>query len=72
MPARADAILEGIGRRYLYLRLRNPTLVERELQQKYEGKYKNAGLVLLFDLLMALAVVAVVGIVAVVLYFVVA
>ncbi|GAB3829209.1 hypothetical protein [Pontibacter rugosus] len=71
MPGVADTILEGIGKQYLYLRLRRQERVEQELQVKYEGKYKNAGLVLLFDLFMALAVVAVVALVAAVLYFVV-
>lgn len=71
MPKVADTILEGIGRRYLYLRLRKQERVARELQVKYEGKYKNAGLVLLFDLFMALAVVTFVLIIAAALYFVV-
>lgn len=71
MPKVTDTILEGIGRRYLYLRLRKQERVARELQVKYEGKYKNAGLVLLFDLFMALAVVVFVLIIAATLYFVV-
>ena len=70
MPTIADTILEGIGKRYLYLRLRRQERVARELALKYEGKYRNAGLVLLFDLLMALAAVAFVAVVAVILYFV--
>lgn len=53
------------------MRLRKQERVARELQVKYEGKYKNAGLVLLFDLFMALAVVTFVLIIAAALYFVV-
>ncbi|MCJ8166506.1 hypothetical protein MKJ04_16800 [Pontibacter sp. E15-1] len=53
------------------MRWRRQERVERELQVKYEGKYKNAGLVLLFDLLMALAVATFVALLAAVLYFVV-
>ncbi|TPE40634.1 hypothetical protein [Pontibacter mangrovi] len=65
-----DRLLEKMGKLYLHWRLRHPEKVQRELRVKYEGRYRNAGLVLLFDLLMALAVVVVVAIVAAVLYFV--
>ncbi|MCX2738836.1 hypothetical protein [Pontibacter anaerobius] len=67
-----DRILEKAGRLYLHWRLRSPEKVQRELRVKYEGRYRNAGLVLLFDLLMALAVIFIVAIAATVLYFVVA
>ncbi|GHA72410.1 hypothetical protein GCM10007389_27680 [Pontibacter akesuensis] len=69
MPTTIDIILSSIGKQYLYLRLRSQERVVRELELKYEGKYKNAGLSLLFDLLMALAVVVVVSVVAAILYF---
>ncbi|WP_276498134.1 hypothetical protein [Pontibacter litorisediminis] len=68
----SDRLLEKIGRLYLHWSLRHPEQVQRELQVKYEGRYRNAGLVLLFDLLMALAVVVLVVAVAALLYFVVA
>ncbi|RIJ33524.1 hypothetical protein [Pontibacter oryzae] len=71
MPKVADTILEGIGRQYLHLRLRSQERVERELQVKYEGRYRNAAIVLLADIFMALAVVAFVVIIAAALYFVV-
>ncbi|MBC5775238.1 hypothetical protein H8S95_14255 [Pontibacter sp. KCTC 32443] len=64
-----DTILSRAGKLYLQLRLRNIEKIERELSIKYEGQYRNAGVMLLFDILMALAVVAVVGLVAVLLYF---
>jgi hypothetical protein len=63
-------MLSRLGKFYLNLRLRNQEQVERELHQKYEGQFRNAGLTLLFDLLMALTVVAFVTIIAAVIYFV--
>ncbi|MBC5993280.1 hypothetical protein H8S84_10580 [Pontibacter sp. SD6] len=68
MKSVKDAILEGIGKQYLYLRLRQEERVKRELNTKYEGQYRNAGLVLLFDVFMALAVVVAVALLAGVLY----
>jgi len=53
----------------LLLRLRNKEQVQRELERKYEGRFRNAGLVLLFDVLMALAAAAIIGLIAAVLYF---
>ena len=67
-----DAVLAHAGKLYLHLRLRKREKVERELNLKYEGQYRNAGLVLLFDLLMALAAVAVVSLIAIVLYMAIA
>ncbi|WP_018477233.1 hypothetical protein [Pontibacter roseus] len=66
----ADRLLNRIGRLYLHRRHRSRERVERELRTKYEGEYRNAGLVLLFDLVMAFAVVAVVLLLAGVLYLV--
>ncbi|MBF8961967.1 hypothetical protein I0P70_01810 [Pontibacter sp. FD36] len=66
----SEAILERMGRLHLYLRYRGRVEAEQELQRKYEGQYRNAGLVLLFDLFMALAVVVVVAVLAGVLYLV--
>ena len=63
--------MEMAGKLYLRWKFGAPEKVQRELQVKYEGRYRNVGLVLLFDLLMAFAVVAVVAIGAAVLYFVV-
>jgi hypothetical protein len=63
-------MLSRLGKVYLNLRLRSQEQVQRELQQKYEGQFRNAGLTLLFDLLMALAVVVFVAIIAAVIYFV--
>ena len=67
-----DRLLAKAGRLYLQLRLRNQTKIERELSIKYNNQYRNVGLMLLFDVFMALAVVAIVGIVALVLYFIAA
>lgn len=64
--------MEKVGKLYLHWSLRKPEKVQRELQVKYEGRYRNAGLMLLFDLLMALAVAVFVAIAAAALYFVVA
>ena len=64
-----DRLLAKAGKLYLQLRLRNPEKIQRELSIKYEGQYRNAGLMLLFDVFMAVAVVAVVGLVALLLYF---
>jgi len=64
-----DTILSGAGKLYLQLRLRKKEIIARELSIKYEGQYRNAGLTLLFDIFMALAVVTVVGLIAVILYF---
>ena len=63
-----DSILLRLGKLYLHLRLRNKEKVARELSIKYEGQYRNAGLMLLFDVFMALAVVVAVAILAGVLY----
>ncbi|MBB6611069.1 hypothetical protein H7F15_08485 [Pontibacter sp. Tf4] len=65
-----DTILARSGKLYLQLRLRDKRKIEKELAVKYEGHYRNAGLMLLFDVFMALAVVAIVGLVALALYFV--
>ncbi|WP_161888829.1 hypothetical protein [Pontibacter russatus] len=67
-----DAVLARAGKLYLHLRLRKREKVERELNLKYGGQYRNAGLVLLLDLLMALAVVAVVSLLAAVIYGIIA
>ncbi|NEM98672.1 hypothetical protein [Pontibacter burrus] len=67
-----DTILSQSGKLYLQLRLRDKAKVERELTIKYEGQYRNAGLMLLFDILMALGVVAIVGLVATALYLIAA
>ncbi|EJF08484.1 MULTISPECIES: hypothetical protein [Pontibacter] len=64
----SEAILERMGRFHLYLRYRGRG--EQELHRKYEGQYRNAGLVLLFDLFMALAVVVVVAVLAGIVYLV--
>ena len=64
-----DVLLSRFGKLYLQLRLRNKAQVERELTIKYEGQYRNAGLVLLFDIFMALAVVAIVALLAIVVYY---
>ncbi|MFD2248117.1 hypothetical protein [Pontibacter ruber] len=52
------------------LRFGNKEQVQQELQRKYEGQFRNAGTVLLADTFMALAVVAIVGLIAAVLYFI--
>lgn len=67
-----DAILSGVGKLYLQLRFGKGEIEQQELIRKYEGRYRNAGLVLLFDLLMAFAVVAVISLIAAVLYIVIA
>ena len=67
-----ERLLAKAGRLYLQLRLRNQTKIERELSIKYNNQYRNVGLMLLFDVFMALAVVAIVGLVALVLYFIAA
>jgi hypothetical protein len=64
-----EKFLEKAGKLYLKFRLRNKQKIERELLVKYEGQYRNAGLVLLFDIFMAMAVVVIVCIVALVVYF---
>lgn len=64
-----EAILLKMGKLHLYLRYRGGQ-AEQALHRKYEGQLRNAGLVLLFDLLMALAVVVAVAVVAGVLYLV--
>ena len=61
-----------IGKSYLHLRYRDKAKVQQELEKKYEGQFRNAGVVLLADIFMALAIVAVVSLIAAVLYFVVA
>jgi hypothetical protein len=65
-----EGLLVRIGRLYLAQRYKSRERVEQELHRKYEGQYRNAGLVLLFDLLMAFAVVAVVALLAGLLYLV--
>lgn len=67
-PFSRDQWLAMAGKLYLQIRLRNPKEIERELSVKYEGQYRNAGLTLLFDVFMALAVVAFVGLLATILY----
>ena len=64
-----ERLLAKTGKLYLQLRLRKPEKIERELTIKYEGLYRNAGLMLLFDVFMALAVIAIVGLVAIVVYY---
>ena len=64
-----DAVLASAGKFYLQLRLGKMECVERELNLKYEGQYRNAGLMLLFDIFMAAAVMAIVGLVTVLLYY---
>ena len=64
----SESFLEWMGRLHLYLRY--GAKGEQELQRRYEGQYRNAGLVLLFDLFMALAVVVVVAVLAGILYLV--
>lgn len=64
--------LSLLGKAYLYLRFREKGRVQRELAQKYEGHFENAATVLLADIFMALAVVAVVSLLAGILYFVIA
>jgi hypothetical protein len=66
----SEAILVRMGRLHLYLRHKGAKEAEQELHRKYEGQYRNAGLVLLFDLFMALAVVVVVAVLAGILYLV--
>ncbi|PRY13210.1 hypothetical protein CLV24_106125 [Pontibacter ummariensis] len=66
----ADTVLSIFGKLYLYLRLRKTEQVQQELERRYEGQFRNAGLVLLFDLLMALAVVVFVAVFAGLLYFI--
>ena len=63
-----DSLLSRSGKLYLQLRLRSKEKIERELHVKYEGQYRNAGLNLLFDVFMALAVVVLVVILAGILY----
>ncbi|GAB3203543.1 hypothetical protein GCM10027293_34130 [Pontibacter aydingkolensis] len=60
--------MEKMGRLYLRLRLHHPEKINRELSIKYEGQYRNAGLTLLFDVFMAVAVVAAVALIAGVVY----
>ena len=64
-----DRLLAKAGKLYLTLRLRNPEKIQRELSIKYEGQYRNAGLMLLFDVFMALAGVARAGLVTLLLYY---
>jgi len=66
----SERILSFLGRLYLHLRFRKDKQVQQELRHKYEGAYRNAGLVVLFDMLMALAAVAIVVLIAAFLYFV--
>lgn len=63
-------ILSRIGKLYLQLRLRKRAQIQQELKQKYEGQFRNVGLVLLFDLLMALVVATLVAVSAAALYLV--
>ena len=64
-----DFILACLGKAYLYFRFRNKAKVQQELQRKYEGQLRNAGTVLLADMAMALAVVAIASLLAAALYF---
>ena len=64
-----ERLLAKAGKLYLWLRLRQPEKIQRELTIKYEGQYRNAGLMLLFDIFMAAAVMAIVGLVTVLLYY---
>jgi hypothetical protein len=64
-----DVVLSRSGKLYLQLRLRDKAKIDRELTMKYEGQYRNAGLMLLFDVFMALAAIAIVGLIAIVLYY---
>lgn len=64
----SEAILARMGRLHLYLRHKGQGEAQQELHRKYQGQYRNAGLVLLFDIFMALAVVVVVAVVAGILY----
>ncbi|MBJ6118742.1 hypothetical protein JAO76_11090 [Pontibacter sp. BT310] len=64
-----DALLSQTGKFYLQLRFRNKAKIAHELTIKYEGQYRNVGLMLLFDVFMALAVVVIVGLVAIMLYY---
>lgn len=68
----SEAILVRMGKLHLYLRHKGSNEAKQELHRKYEGLYRNAGLVLLFDIFMALSVVVVVAVVAGVLYLVTA
>ena len=65
-----ERLVARIGRLYLYRRFKAAEQVERELRTRYEGRYYNAGLALLFDLLMAIGVVIAVALLAGVLYLV--
>lgn len=65
-----EAILVRMGKLHLHLRQRGGRgTAEQELHRKYQGQYRNAGLVLLFDLFMALSVVVAVAVVAGIVYF---
>ncbi|SIT92430.1 hypothetical protein SAMN05444128_2845 [Pontibacter indicus] len=64
----SEALLVWLGRLHLYLKY--GAKGEQELQRRYEGQHRNAGLVLLFDLFMALALVVVVAVLAGALYLV--
>lgn len=65
------SIRSVLGKSYLYFRFWNQEKVQQELLRKYEGRFENAGTVLLADMFMALAVVAAVSLVALLLYLVV-
>ena len=65
-----ERLVSHIGRLYLYRRYKAAEQVERELRTRYEGRYYNAGLALLFDLLMAISVVVAVALLTGVLYLV--
>ncbi|WP_439881674.1 hypothetical protein ACSX1A_00670 [Pontibacter sp. MBLB2868] len=66
------SILSVLGRAYMYLRYRDERKVQHELVRKYEGQFRNAGTVLLADIFMAVAVVAVVSMLAALLYWILA
>ena len=68
----SEAMLSFVGRAYLFLCCRNKERRQRELRRRYEGSYRNAGLSLLFDLLLALAVGTVVTLIAAAVYLVAA
>ncbi|MFD2513654.1 hypothetical protein ACFSRY_07230 [Pontibacter locisalis] len=62
------SLLSVLGKSYLYFRFRNQEKVQQELIRKYEGRFENAGTVLLADIFMALAVVTAVTLVAGIIY----
>jgi hypothetical protein len=65
------SMLSFLGKAYMHIRFRNREKVQKELDKKYEGQFKNAGTMLLADIFMALATVIVISIIAVLLYAIV-